>query len=371
MISRIVSITLDRPLTPHDDDIETPLPSPLDDDDLKAHYTSQTPSTQPRQTQLSPFLQLIHIRKILSRIHRSFYTSIRIRSLPLPEKLALRNSLMHELEDWRNNISSIGLPSYQDSSPILSAFSYPSWYQALYHGAVLLMFRPSGAFGHDGSQLVNGEEDVLRMTWESSRAIIKRYKEVLQARRLNYSWICLYTIFMAGLANVYSMGRSAQRRKLDPNTFLPDCADAVEDVRDCSNILTAICERWDDARNSCEVFNRLSSSAFKELLKAHSHYSDPRQFSLTSNPNVFDAPTDGDEIMSYSNPPNNLRSSNGQEQERNIQFVTSTSTLEHVQPLEEVSGFQDFFQDMQSTLYGEEYNGPNEVMMGLHRDWFE
>jgi hypothetical protein len=38
---------------------------------------------------------------------------------------------------------------------------------------------------------------------------------------------------------------------------------------------------------------------------------------------------------------------------------------------EESMGFQELFQDMQSSLNGGGYSGLNEVVMGLDRDWFE
>jgi hypothetical protein len=339
---------------------------------LEIQSNSASLDLQANQPLLSPFLQLINIRRILASIHRSFYTSIPARSLSLQEKLNIRRNLMNELEEWKRNIPNLGLSSSQETAPILSSFSYQSWYEALYHSAVLLMFRPSGTFPHEGPQIVNGDEDILRITWESSRAVIRKYKEVLQARRLNYSWICLYTIFMAGLANVYSVGRSAQRWKLDQRSFLPDCAEVMTDVQDCSNILTAICERWDDARSSCEIFSRLSSSAFKELLKVYCPNGSTGNRAFNQQPSYLDHPMRPhvDNSPTHCHAVGDLPPGAYPQRERDLQLASPVTAIDRDETLCENLDFQNFFQGMQSSLAGSYYDGPNEVVMGLDRSWF-
>jgi hypothetical protein len=98
----------------------------------------------------------------MARIHRSFYTSVPARALPLREKLALRRSLILELETWKKNISTLDLAGYQSSA--LSSFSFPKWYEALYYNSILLMFRPSNTFGPEEAQDLNSEEDALKVT---------------------------------------------------------------------------------------------------------------------------------------------------------------------------------------------------------------
>ena len=257
-----MNISLGRPLTLHDDDINVPLPSAADDDALDQAPAGPFPTSQTT----SPFLQHIQMRKIQSKIHRFMYTSRSIQKLPLHEKQAIRRDIFNELQAWQRNLSLLPLLSTDNPSTARSTYLHPSWYQALYHSGCLLLFRPSATFpAMEGLESDGDMNDVIQMVWNSSRLVLAKYFELLQARHLNYSWVCLYTIFMAGLGNVYGVGRCAQRRKRGIIAFLPSFLDVVSDIRDCSNILMAICERWDDARSSCDIFNRLSMSALKEL----------------------------------------------------------------------------------------------------------
>ncbi|KAK4944922.1 hypothetical protein LTR10_015841 [Elasticomyces elasticus] len=367
-LDRIVSVTLGRTLTLSDEDIDTPLPLPLDDDELESQSTNTDGSTQEAEGRISPFLRLVLCRRLIAKGHRLLHTNVTIRSLQATDKRTIRENLLAEFQDWRERTAQAMPSSNDESSLAISAFSCASWWEALYHNAVLVLFRPPATttLPGGGHSVVQDTEDVLKIMWESSRKLISNYREVLQARRLNYSWICLYTIFMAGLTNVYSVGQWARRRKLDPTSFLPPCSDVMTDIKDCSNILTAICERWDDARQSCEIFSRLSDSAFKELLKAH----------LTS-------------VQSHSVPPSANASAAGTvthaeprhdplpvlQQDTSVDDLgygfqdrgTSGSSF----TFDDLDGFQNTFQDMQNALYGGTYDGSSEIMNGLGRNWFD
>lgn len=388
-----MSVTLGRTLTLSDDDIDTPLPSPLDDDELESQDPNAESSSaeEAPSTRISPFLRLILCRRLVAKAHRLLRTNVAIRSLQATEKRAIRQDLLAELQDWRQKTAkAMPLSSNDESSLAISAFHCASWWEAIYHNAVLVLFRPPATttFPAAGQSMVLDSEDVLKVMWETSRKLIANYREVLQARRLNYSWICLYTIFMAGLTNVYSVGQWARRRKLDPGSFLPPCADVVTDIKDCSNILTAICERWDDARQSCEIFSRLSDSAFKELLKAH----------LTSaqavHQPIVSATAGG--IHGGGGPTSNASVAGTTTTTHNTEIRHDDDTLPvlqqdarmddlgygfqdriHVTPpqssfmFDDLDGFQNTFQDMQNALYGGTYDGSSEIMNGLGRNWFD
>ncbi|KAK7903759.1 hypothetical protein LTR67_001779 [Exophiala xenobiotica] len=423
-LDRIVSVTLGRTLTLSDDDIDTPLPSPLDDDELENQSASSTDNTSAvdanEHERISPFLRLIYVRRLLAKSHRLLHTNVAMRALQGPEKRAIRQNLLSELQDWRQTTANAMPRSSNDESSLaISAFHCASWWEAVYHNAVLVLFRPPAtttlvgtAAAGEGQTMVQDHqdseaEDVLKIMWETSRKLISNYREVLQARRLNYSWICLYTIFMAGLTNVYSVGQWARRRKLDPGSFLPPCSDVMTDIKNCSNILTAICERWDDARQSCEIFSRLSDSAFKELFRAHlasataqSQSVQQQQQQPPGNPvasghsqgggagagatglmvhgSSVITHTELHAVNSHSLPAlhqdarvdddlgpygfqdhrNGNANANGQQSSSNSMF-------------DDLDGFQHTFQDMQNALYGGTYDGSSEIMTGLARNWFD
>ncbi|KIX06600.1 uncharacterized protein Z518_04576 [Rhinocladiella mackenziei CBS 650.93] len=377
LFCRIVSVTLGRPLVPSDDDIDAPLPSSYDDDYLLPSSrepgwnwgTNTAPTT-------SPFLLLVQLRRILSRTHRFLHTSITSRDLPLHDKQEIRKELLMELRQWKSQIPQLlDLQKRTEQSSTLSAFTFQSWYEALYHTTVLLLYRPSSTFPSRGPQTSLLEDNVPKVIWESSRATIAKYKDILQARRLNYSWVCLYTIFMAGLANIYSVARCAQMHKSDPisnSSFLPPLVEAVADIRDCSNILIAICERWDDARSSCEIFSRLSNSAIGELYKAHLQNSRPEQTngnlnSINPTATTTAATSTRDTSSQAAGPILPGVSPLAQAQLEMIPDIMDTTK----QTTENVDDFRLFFQDLQTDVHGNGCDGANEVLLGLDMEWFE
>ncbi|CAK7231715.1 Rac GTPase-activating protein BCR/ABR [Sporothrix curviconia] len=302
-LETIVNISLGRPLAIHDDDIDVPLPSAANDDDIGEEAPSTTASGAASEEATSPtslFLHHILYRRLQARIHRCMYTSRSVQTQPLHERRAQRRAIYRSLHEWQRGIEKLNLQEHHRADqPTRSSFLHPSWYQALYHSACLMLFRPSTAFpalekvyettgdddeaGGDGAGTDN--DDPLHILWTSSRGVLQRYGELLRARQFNYSWVTLYTIFMAGLANVYAVGCCAQRRKrwcrqahqvgretaassgtsTPSSPFMPALLDVVCDFRDCSNILTAIGERWNDARAPYDTFARLSMSAMQEL----------------------------------------------------------------------------------------------------------
>lgn len=298
------------------------------------------------------------------------YTSTNTRLLSAEQREAIRQELLSELDDWRaSNERLLKLSPKSSLDGVLSAFTDRNWYEALYHNAVLLLYRPSTAFPHQSLQSSVANEDNLKAMWDASRATIHNYKHVLGARKLNYSWICLYSIFIAGLSNVYSVGRCAQRRATDRTSFLPPVVDVVDDVRECSNILTAICERWDDARSSCEIFSRLSNGAIRELLKAQASQDDAPNTTQTApavigQPLMSADPGYGTQMPEWSGAGSHSRrpgTAGGLDPMANTVPPQSDN----------IHDFQQLFQDVQTSFYDHGFDGSNEVFFGFDKDWFD
>jgi hypothetical protein len=367
-----VSISLGRPLALHDDDIQVQLPSAAGDEALD-QASRDIPLSPSNKT--SPFVMHILLRKIQSRIHRSMYTSQPIQALPMHERQAIRREIFNELQLWQSNISLLNLPPKDKLSATTSSYLHPSWYQALYHSGCLLLFRPSATFpATEGLESYEDMDDVPQMIWNSSRLVLSHYYELLRDRHLNYSWVCLYTIFMAGLANTYSVGCCAQRRKRGIMAFLPSFFDVVSDVRDCSNILTAICERWDDARGSCDIFNRLSMSALKELVASTSFHQ--RSVPVPGN-NQTNAESTS---VTFENVGTRQPTENGRR--LTPQTLPSPGFPDAVMhpdqyandsfsAFDPIVDFQQIFQEMQDTINTSGPAQTNEVMLGFSQEWFE
>jgi hypothetical protein len=356
--SRIVTVTLGRPFSIADDDIDVPLPSNDDETSVGSASTPNGPVGEQRHPRISPFLHLIKMRIKLSHVHQSLYTSARTRDLAAEEKMALRSQLMAEMKAWRSDISHLSFSANVESHSSLSCFDFKEWYEVLYHTTVLTIFRPSPALPHDSH--VFHDESTLRILWEASRATILGYKTVLRARRLNYSWVCLYTVFMAGLANIYSIARIARTYVAGLNSFLPPILLATSDCRDCSNVLMAICERWDDARTSCEVFDRLANGALTCLLSAH--------HSFTSASHAASAATLHCTTQAARHLSPNL--STAEPAEASSMGATAYHDGIGLQTSDDSDTFEGMFLALQATAQEYGYGPTNEVTMSLDHHWF-
>jgi hypothetical protein len=223
-------------------------------------------------------------------------------------------------------------------------------------------------------------DDVLQIIWNSSRQVLSHYFDLLRDRHLNYSWVCLYTIFMAGLANMYGVGCCSQRRKRGIIAFLPTALDVISDVRDCSNIITAICERWDDARGSCDIFNKLSMSALKELLALEFHQKHPSGIGMKAASRNIHIPAQSNIVIDGVS--QGLQRTTNSPHLPSQQDSPSQVFPDPVMPLDQYSGdsfvnfdpiidFQQIFQEMQTSINTRGSVQENEVMLGFSQEWFE
>lgn len=372
--SRIVTVSLGRPLALFDDDIHVPLPSVLDDASLDE---PETLVYSPRN--MSPFLHHIRLRTIQAKIHQSMYTSRSTQSLPLRERQLIRRDLYNQLQSWKEDIELLALPMGDASSQIPSVFFHVNWYHALYHSGCLMLFRPSATFpAMEGLDDDEDIDDVLLILWNSSRQVLANYFELLRVRHLNYSWSCLYMIFMAGLANVYCVGCCAQRKRRGVAAFVPSYWDAISDSRDCSNLLTAFCERWNDARSSCDIFNRLSMSALKGLAAVSFSQSNESltttreglKVDQTTSQSRLETATARDRLAYATASSNHVN-----RQTDTLEFTETNGGLEQY-PLgslldfDPIVNFQQVFQDMQNSIHRSDFTETNEVLRGFSQDWF-
>jgi hypothetical protein len=151
----VVSITLGRPVALRDEDIDTALPSPLDDDilDSRGGPASELGSV----SQLSPFLHLIRLRGLSGRIKQALYSTGLSKSLSLDERLAARLKLRTDLETWKSDTAKLNLHQRPKESGPVSTFLSQVWYEVIYRNAMLLLYRPSPLLPHSGKRPTESE----------------------------------------------------------------------------------------------------------------------------------------------------------------------------------------------------------------------
>ncbi|KAF4629544.1 hypothetical protein G7Y89_g8597 [Cudoniella acicularis] len=185
-------------------------------------------------------------------------------------------------------------------------------------------------------------------------ATSKRFEWSFKDTETHYMRAMIHFDEILGYRDIRSLvRRSAQRRKQDPGGFLPGY----------------------DARSSCEIFNRLSTSAFRELLKVQGISSglDRGSSNHGQSTNQYNELLMGGNSNEAMMPSNNIGDMDftAQQQQANFPLPSPAPTTSQNQQLNSRLDFQLFFQDMQNSVYAGDYDGPNEVVMGLDKHWFE
>lgn len=387
ILRRIISVTLGRPVALRNEDIDVSLPTAFDIDQLSLEELKSGIDT-PDLQYTSPFLHLIRIRRLAGNILQSIHCVNQ--NIPDQAKYELRQRLHEELEAWKSAIPSIDkLPRGEDER-LSSSFRSPMWYEVPYHNAILLLYRPSSAFPHPQA-LVQSETgtsaEILSRNLNSAKAVIRLYSELHRTRRLNYSWITLHAVFIAGLTYVYAISRVIKDKAWN-GLDTPGCLDyarIIDDTRSCSNVLVAISERWGASRSSCEIFDRLSTAIIEDAVNAsHSfHRSNPIPPGGTERVhNVPDEPSHADSSNVDPHVHDGDRANPGQQQQH-TSFVspdynremTPSSLLPASYQLSAETGFRQFYQDLQgglSTSVPHDHGHiPSEVISGFSQNWFE
>ncbi|KAI2344784.1 hypothetical protein LOY92_005808 [Ophidiomyces ophidiicola] len=274
-MDRVVSITLGRPFAIRLEDIDVALPDSQFDLDITPPGASFYPLTGESFSRTTLFNHIVRYRILCGKILASLHTGSRFQPrLEDTSALEVRDGLVSELKAWRHDTASLSLPAVDLSSAIpgdRSSFRAHEWYEILYHNAILMLYRPSPALSASSTQVPVAMQTIFM----AARQSIILYAHLHRSRRINYTWIALHAVFMAGLSYVYAVGRHfrAKRRLAsggNTTTMLdedPSIIEIVNETRACSNVLVAVSERWSASRNTHEVFHRLSDAVLADAIE--------------------------------------------------------------------------------------------------------
>ncbi|KAL4923711.1 transcription factor domain-containing protein [Aspergillus undulatus] len=196
VMSCSMSINMGRPLGIREDDITTPLPLPLSDDQLNETFSPPDPPLLPQVTDTSTFIHIIQMRKINAKVYRSFH-SIGRTSSDHTELETTRKAFYSELNHWL-----ITAPRYLRT---MSTFQSQEWFQIAYHHAVLSLFRPSRAVPMPSA------ED-LQLCTESAIGLITSYSSLYARNRIKYTFVAIHSLFMAAVTMLYALRASPALR---------------------------------------------------------------------------------------------------------------------------------------------------------------
>jgi hypothetical protein len=277
-MDRVTSNILGRPLAIRDEDVDALLPSEEDDHEMFSSLTGITA----RIPRTAVFRSIIEYRllcgAILTTLHRR-----RAPTMTTTDALQLRADLAEKLETWQTQLAQLNLSddSVADTSS-RSCFLSPIWYHLLYANAKLSIWRPCPLLADLDS---HSHHSSLQNIYDSSIQAITAYAALHKSRKINYSWIALQSIFMAGLSFLYSVSRhfrEQQHHNSNHERFSssmpasteccllredPKAIDIAQTSRACSNVMVAVAERWNALRHCHEVFDRLSDAVLADALK--------------------------------------------------------------------------------------------------------
>jgi len=193
-LDRVTSNILGRPFAIRDDDYDHHVPM--------KDYQVDIPMSDTTTISQRPFVfhHIVRYRilcgKIVTTLHRK-----RRPDMSPDEAFNVRNGLHEELEQWFNSVLELGLPPTSSSidGPQVSCFLSMTWYQLIRANAALMIWRPSpllaGLAETDAS---------LQHIFAAAKQSITHYAKLHKTRQLNYSWITLQSVFMAGLSYIFA-----------------------------------------------------------------------------------------------------------------------------------------------------------------------
>ena len=278
----------------------------------------------------------------------------------------MRDRLVSELEEWKHTIPDLGSLDHESSSEMCwrrPSFLSKEWYEVIYHNAMLMLFRPCPMLSDAGNS------DTLKKLFKSSKEAVLLYASLYKSRKINYSWITLHSVFMAGLTYLYSLSRHfREQRRPSPNGAIlesdPTAIEIVNDTRACSNVLVAVSERWDSLRSYHEVFDKLSDAVLADAIKLQCSIPTSRDRQYTTAPESVPAhipsqPGTGELFSDAARPSYNLSWVN-------TDYVNAQSGFgPDVSPIAIDSEFRNCFGDLQN-VYSVSFGDP---VMELSQDW--
>ncbi|KND87152.1 Positive regulator of purine utilization [Tolypocladium ophioglossoides CBS 100239] len=288
-LDRVVSITLGRPLAICREDIDVEMPTIDGNGSVSPAAPTlgdqhPSPTTAPSYS-TALFIHITRYRDICGRcltmLHRGSRSVVQSES----DRLRIHDELAAELQSWRADTNNLHLFEVDLSTPLTesrSSFRCKAWYELLYHNGILLLYRPSY------STTSQSGDEANRHIFSSAKESITLYSYLFSSRKINFSWMVLHAVFVAGISYIHALTRHFRAKRQQNSGGLnlrfqlarePTLVEIVNDCRACSNVLVAVSERCNAQKNCHEVFDRLSDALVKDAVDA---LSDSRRHSSGS-----------------------------------------------------------------------------------------
>ncbi|KAE8353058.1 hypothetical protein BDV28DRAFT_165200 [Aspergillus coremiiformis] len=231
-LERVVSMSLGRPFSIADRNIDLPLPLDVDDDVRDPARLTATPQTD-RTTTMTFALFLIRIRRIDSKIQHKIYRADR----PLHFLRSKMDHLFLELEEWKQS----ALLRFSGSD-----LDYPMLHFNRALRLLIQPFLPSLPLSNPYYHIC------LRAAGE----ICQAHKRLHQTLEYGHSFLAVQTVFMAGITLLYALWT---------HTNEVWSVQMSNDIRACSTVLFVMGERAAWVKKYRDAFELLVNAAMEKL----------------------------------------------------------------------------------------------------------
>jgi hypothetical protein len=274
---------------------------------------------------VSIFVHIVRYRALCGKFLTSLHRGGRQQVQSQEQFRRTRACLANELESWRADTVALKLPEMDLATPLAearSSFRSKAWYELLYQNGLLLLYRPSPTTD-------DAESDSLQRIHSAGKQSVTLYAYLFRSRKINFSWITLHAVFLAGLSYIYAVSSHLRERRKQRNTgtfgssnlvlsqdrkllisimhsVVANClatatiVEIVNDTRACSNVLVAVSERCNAPKNCHEVFDRLSDAILADAVELYTNpapvpppVAQPSTLPENSANNVNDSSTHG------------------------------------------------------------------------------
>ncbi|EGV60401.1 hypothetical protein PSN45_001836 [Yamadazyma tenuis] len=241
---RLLTLSLGRPASLPDSEIEVPFPLSLESvDEFSNELILQWQQQQESEadfklpvTSITYLVETCRVRAIESRINNFAYGE---KSQDQEDFNTINNSL----EAWISNV-----PSRKEFSEGLRNEVPFDYLLLLYHRAKLFLLLPK--ITSSVKTDVANRHSILLQTLTASGGICKAFKKIQRDSIFGFSTFSLHTIFLAGVTLIYCIW--AMER--------PPYIKAHNDLRACSNLLYSFSERASEAEIYRVLFENLAES---------------------------------------------------------------------------------------------------------------
>jgi hypothetical protein len=242
---RVLCITLGRPFGITDESTHVPLPNPW----ISRRGLNREPYKLDVHNQRA-HNHLFSMSKLESEIKHVLHSQSFSGKIAYPRiKFQVWiQDIYPRLQEWYTTI-----PPSNEAHPS-SIFAHQAYWDAIYHNAIMFLYRPSHSVG------LHLSTEFLFISFEASCKLITSIKTLQREGKIDVRWKSVHQLFMAGLGVVYILWHSKEIRAQN------SIGKSISTLQSCASTLAALSEGFQGAVGCRDTFDIISSATVDWLV---------------------------------------------------------------------------------------------------------